>query len=105
MKGGARGCSLTSGNLTSLTGRTEWKSDTMMGSKMHKKVGSETNPEAGSKANGDVSGTEYDEAYSKAETETESRLDGKMMNNLYDYRHQPTVAQCRHPRVLLIRIG
>ena len=49
---------------------------------MHKKVGSETNPEADSKANRDVSGAEYNE-YNEAETVR--KLDGKMMNNPYDY--------------------
>ena len=68
-----------------------------------------------SKANGDASGSEYDEPYGDAETETDSiaddetdtdsRLDGKMMNNLYYYKHWSSVVQCRRPRVLLIRIG
>ena len=70
-----------------------------------KKINSKDNHEAGSKTNDHVSRTEYDEVYSEAETETDSRLDGKMTNNLYDCKHQSTVAQCRHPCVLLIRIG
>ena len=40
---------------------------------------------------GKVSGTDNDELYSK--TETDNRLDGKTMNNVYDYKHQPTVVQ------------
>ena len=62
-----------------------------------KKMDNKTNNEAGGKADGDVSVMEYDETYSEAETETDSRLDGKMMNSLYDYKHQSAIAQCRHP--------
>ena len=48
------------------------------GGKTPKKLDRKTKHAAGSKTNDDVSGTEYDEACSEAETETDSRLDGRM---------------------------
>lgn len=79
---------------------------------------SETDSETDDKnALSDASGTEYYDTYSMAEvegdsiadneTETDSRLYGKMMDNLCDsnYKQQLTAVQCRHPYLPVIRIG
>ena len=44
-----------------------------------------------SETNCKTDGNLYKSEYGVAETETGSRLDGKTMNNLYDYKHQPTL--------------
>ena len=72
-------------SLCSLTGRAKRKSSKKVESKADEKSGDEldssTNYEAGDKANGSASGTEYDETYSDAETETDSRLESQVQGD------------------------
>ena len=71
-----------SANFISLTGCTKRKSGTKKGSKAERKLDDEVDSGTNHEVNGDASGIQYDEAYS--ETETDGRLVGEMIHNLYE---------------------